>query len=978
MPRRLVTALKILPLLLILLVPLLVLRIPAAQDGLLRAVDALREGGPLGALAYVGVYAIAVILTAPMAPFAATAGFTYGLPLGLLIAAPAGTVAASAAFLTGRTVARRWLTQRGAGDGRWEILQNAVDRQGFRMTLLLRLSPVFPQNYLNYLLALSRLRLSHFAAATLLGMLPITTLQVYLGSLVRDATELLQGGGSLPQSQSVILLSLGGVVTVTTLILLGRITRRALQQASLPPFPTDSPPPGPSGAALILGVMMTASAADALASSPSLVDLAETRNFTLGMPVSALSLPKGEGVLFLRSPPRIPQLSLWETDLKTGSTREVLTPAQVLAGGQEELSPEEKARRERMRQALMGFTSFSLSPDGEQVFLPLGGRMLRFTRGTGRVETLPGTGWIDPQLSPDGRKLAGVMGGELWVLNLETLSLTALTAGATESLTHGVAEFVAQEEMDRFVGFWWSPDSQQLAWQENDLSSVETLYIHDPAHPLAAPTGSRYPRAGTPNARVRLGVVAVQGGETRWIAWDSERFPYLCRVSWSTLGAPLTLLVQSRSQQSAQVLAVDGESLQTRVLLEETDSAWLNLDPSPLPMWREGGKEFLWSTERRGGWQLEVRGADGSFLRELTGLEVGYSRLVTLGENWVVVEGTGQDPTQKHLYWVGWKKGTASRYTREPGVHSASLKGGPLLVVTSLLEDGGMKVRVMDHMGHVRGELPLAVETPGSLPQVEWTRTTPSGETPALDAALVRPANFHSGRAYPVILHVYAGPTHKVVSRSPWSWFHAQWLADQGFVVVSMDGRGTPGHGRAFQRVVRGSLIDAPLADQVAGLKDLGGRYPELDLSRVVMSGWSFGGYFTAMAVLRHPQVFRGGMAGAPVTDWRDYDTHYTERYLGLPQEDPSAYERSSVLPYAKELARPLLLVHGLTDDNVFFAHTASLADALFKAGRPYQLLPLTGTHMVSNPAVRVHLWERVVEFLKGCLSGDLAPRPLK
>ena len=258
--------------------------------------------------------------------------------------------------------------------------------------------------------------------------------------------------------------------------------------------------------------------------------------------------------------------------------------------------------------------------------------------------------------------------------------------------------------------------------------------------------------------------------------------------------------------------------------------------------------------------------------------------------------------------------------------------------------------------------LPSVAEEPPALPNRELTRTT---GTPSFYAALIRPRAFQSGKPYPVILSVYAGPTATVVSSSARAYLADQWLADQGYVVVRLDGRGTPFRGRDWERIIRGNLIDVALEDQIAGLRALGRRYPELDLHRVGVTGWSFGGYFSAMATIRRPDVFRCGVAGAPVVTWENYDTFYTERYLGLPQTDAAAYRISSVLTYAKQLTRPLLLIHGLTDDNVYAQHTLQLADALFMAGKAYEFLPMLGTHLAgsSEPVVQLRRQMRVIEF---------------
>ena len=241
----------------------------------------------------------------------------------------------------------------------------------------------------------------------------------------------------------------------------------------------------------------------------------------------------------------------------------------------------------------------------------------------------------------------------------------------------------------------------------------------------------------------------------------------------------------------------------------------------------------------------------------------------------------------------------------------------------------------------------------------------------AFNAAIIRPRALQAGRRYPVLVSVYAGPHVQTVRRDPWgAYLLDQWIADHGFVVLTLDGRGTPGRGRAWERAIKGNLIDVQLADQVAGLQAAGARYPELDLARAGIFGWSFGGYFSAMAAMRRPDVYRAAVAGAPVCDWRDYDTHYTERYLGLPQANPDGYRRSAVETWCPDLRVPLLVIHGTADDNVYFMHSLKLTDALFRAGRPYDFVVLPGfTHMVPDAAVQRALQERILAFFAAHLG---------
>jgi dipeptidyl-peptidase-4 len=336
-----------------------------------------------------------------------------------------------------------------------------------------------------------------------------------------------------------------------------------------------------------------------------------------------------------------------------------------------------------------------------------------------------------------------------------------------------------------------------------------------------------------------------------------------------------------------------------------------------------------------------------------------------------VVYQASTEPTQTHLFRVALKDARdqadndkPKQLTQEPGLHSATFArnhGIYVLDTTTLHAMPRSTVHKAD--GTLLGELASVAEEPAFVPQVEFLRV---GAGKGLHGAIVRPHGFDRHQRYPVIVNVYGGPRHQMVLAAERPWLLTQWLADQGFIVVALDGRGTPGRGTKWEQAIYQKFGSVPLADQVAGLQALGQEFPEMDLERVGVYGWSFGGYMAALAVLRRPDVFKAAVAGAPVTDWLDYDTHYTERYLGLPDKSPKAYKDASLLTYAADLKRPLLLVHGTADDNVYFRHTLKLADALFRAGKDFDLLPLSGlTHMVPDPVVQERLYARIAQHFQ-------------
>lgn len=697
-----------------------------------------------------------------------------------------------------------------------------------------------------------------------------------------------------------------------------------------------------------------------------LEQIAGTLNFSLGAPAGIWVAPDGSEVLFRRSAPRSFVSDLYAFDVASGKERRLVSAEQLLGGAAEDLSVAERARRERMRLATRGITAFSADESGSRLLIPLSGRLFVLDRSGGAPRELrvPGPS-VDARLSPDGSLVACVSHGDLYVLDASGKEpARRLTERTSDAIEYGLAEFVAQEEMNRFRGYWWSPDSRSLAFQKSDLSQVETLYVSDATHPEQAPLAFRYPRVGTANADVQLGVIGVRGGPITWVEWDRAAFPYLAQIGWQK-NAPLTLVVQNRAQTEEHVLAADAKG-KTRSLLSETDPAWINLDASGPPYWAPDGQSFLWSSERSGSWELELRGADGSRLRTLVPAALGYKALAGFDAEralaWVVAS---PDSRQSQLWRVPLDGGAPEPLSVAEGGYSlrGSERGG-VVVVSSKERGGARHERVLHADGSLAGELASVAEAPAALPEPEFCSVQVEGRQHF--AAVLRPRSFERGRRYPVILSVYGGPHVNHVKLDPYAYLVDQWYANAGFIVVRAEGRGTPGRGRDWERAVHQRLASVVLDDQVAILHAVAAERPELDLGRVGITGWSFGGYLSALAVELRPDVFRAGVAGAPVTDWRDYDTHYTERYMGLLESSEAAYDASSALTHADRLERPLLLIHGTTDDNVYFTHSLKLSQALFRAGKPFEMLPLAGfTHMVPDPVVKRALSRRIVDFFR-------------
>jgi dipeptidyl-peptidase-4 len=705
-------------------------------------------------------------------------------------------------------------------------------------------------------------------------------------------------------------------------------------------------------------------ARDAPLDTSYLKDHAETRGFMLGRPTRPRPTPDGKAVLFLHAQPRVPRLRLYEFDVGTGKTRELLTPEDLLHSAEENLSPEEKARRERQRVSVGGFTDFQLSEDGSHILLSLSGKLYLVRRADRKVTELnTGPGVLDPKFAPDGRSVSYVRDHDVYLYDLAKGAEQRVTTGGSEKRSHGLAEFIAQEEMHRFSGYWWAPDSKSIVYQETDAAGVEVWYVSDPMRPEQRPQPMPYPRPGKANVAVRLGAISAAGGETTWIDWDAKKYPYLARVRWRKQG-PLTILVQTREQDEIALLKVDPKTGKTTPLLTERDAAWVNL-PNDVPRWLPDGGGFLWTAEQAAGPRLELRDPTGGLVRVVVPPEDGFQELVDLDPKaGQVVYRASTDPTQAQLWRIALRDGKPERLTKEPGVHTATFsRDHSVYVHTAALAEAMPRATVHKADGTPVGELPSVAEEPPFVPRADLLKV---GAGEGYYASVVRPRGFKSAAKYPVIVHVYGGPTHQMVTASMGTRLIDQWLADQGFLVVAVDNRGTAGRGRAWEKAVYEKFGSVPLLDQVAGLKSLGAKVPEMDLGRVGVYGWSFGGYLAALAVMREPDVFKAAVAGAPVVDWLDYDTHYTERYLGLPDRHAAAYREASLLTYAKDLRRPLLLLHGTADDNVYFRHTLKLANALFREGKDFDLLPLPGlTHMVPDPVVMQRMYGKFAEYFK-------------
>ncbi|HEX5740919.1 MAG TPA: prolyl oligopeptidase family serine peptidase [Pilimelia sp.] len=674
---------------------------------------------------------------------------------------------------------------------------------------------------------------------------------------------------------------------------------------------------------------------------------ARTHRFRYGAVRSVTVASDGSRVLYLRSGgPEDPVDRLWSYEVATGATHLVADPTRLDAGAA--LPPEEQALRERMRLATGGIGGYATDPAATVAAFALAGRLYRTELPGGGVRPVPAAGpVVDPRPDPTGTRVAYVTGGALHVVDAAGRD-TLLASEPGDHITWGLADYVAAEEFGRLRGYWWAPDGRSVLAARVDNSRVARWYLHDPSQPAQPPRRVAYPRAGTANAEVSLHLLDLDGG---WVdvRWDRERYPYVVSVHWGGGGPLITVL--RRSQQHGLVLAIDARTGETQVHAELTDPRWVEpIGGTPTQL--ADGRVLVGGELLHDGYDARCLFADGTLL---TPPALYVRRVVGILDGDLLVEGSDGEPAEQHLFRVRTAVATAGvdarRITHEPGWHAAAVGGDVVAVGRACLDHTGVRWSVW--RGRTRlTDLPDAAATPPYAPRPVFDRVTDR----ALPAAVLYPRGHVAGRRLPVLLDVYGGPGGQEVLATRGAWLARQWFADAGFAVVSVDNRGTPGVAPSFEKAIYRRMADVVLGDQVDGLRALADKHPDLDLDRVGIRGWSFGGWLAGLAVLRRPDFFRCGIAGAPVTDWSLYDTAYTERYLGAPADGPDVYAHHSLLALAAEPpagpddARPLLLAHGLADDNVVAAHTLRLSEALLRAGRPHAVLPLPGaSHMAAG-----------------------------
>ena len=697
--------------------------------------------------------------------------------------------------------------------------------------------------------------------------------------------------------------------------------------------------------------------------------------------------PDGSRVTFLRGKDRDRnRLDLWEYDIASGQTR-LLVDSSVVLPGEEVLSDEEKARRERQRiAALSGIVDYQWSPDGKALLFPLGGELYFYDltkSGRDAVRKLTNGGGFatDPKISPKGGFVSFIRDRNLWAIDLTSGEEVQLTRDGSDTIGNGVAEFVADEEMDRHTGYWWAPDDAAIAFARIDETPVPVQKRYEVYPDRTEVVEQRYPAAGDPNVRVQLGVIAPKtGAKPRWIDLGKDPDIYLARVDWRD-PQRLTFQRQSRDQKKLELIETTLTNGTPRTLVTETSTTWVPLH-NDLRFLKDG--RFLWSSERSGFEHLYIASEDGSTLTALTQGEWVVDGLLAIDEaaGLAYVSGTRDGATEAHVYAVPLSGGEPRRLTQAPGMHAATFARNASVFVDSwssdttlpqieLFKADGIKLATLLVNDVSDATHPYAKYRAAHQPTAYGTLTAADGTTP-LHYSLIKPAGFDPKKQYPVVVFVYGGPAAQTVTRA-WPGrsdsFFNQYLAQQGYVVFSLDNRGTPRRGAAFGGALYAKQGTVEVDDQLRGVAWLKSQ-AFVDPARIGVYGWSNGGYMTLMLLAKHDEAYACGVAGAPVTDWALYDTHYTERYMDLPKANEAGYREASVFTHVDGIgAGKLLLIHGMADDNVLFTNSTKLMSELQKRGTPFELMTYPGAKHGLRGSDLLHRYRLTEDFLGRCLK---------
>ncbi|WP_444940745.1 DPP IV N-terminal domain-containing protein [Microbulbifer sp. ZKSA004] len=690
--------------------------------------------------------------------------------------------------------------------------------------------------------------------------------------------------------------------------------------------------------------------------------------------------PDGQRVTFLKG--RVEDYNrydLWEYNLKDGQSR-ILVNSDSLHSGSETLSDEEKARRERQRIYGSGIMEYSWSEDGRSLLFPLAGDIYyydlkdRSSRRLTETETFE----TDVKVSPEGHFVSFIRDQNIYIVDLKTGREKQLTSDGKDHIKNGMAEFVAQEEMDRMTGYWWSPDDQHIAFLQVDESPVDQVTRSEIYADRIEMIQQRYPAAGRANAKIRLGLIDIDSGDIRWINLGDNQDIYIPRVKWAR-DHLLTFQWQSRDQQKLELRAYNLNTGKTRTLLTESSDTWVNLSHDL--HFLENRDAFIWSSERDGFKHLYKYDFGGRLQAQLTKGDWVVDELEAVDEqaNRLYFTARKDTPIERHLYTVSLQgESDIKRISQRSGMHSIEFSEDASGYIdkfssvttppqVSLHSSSGTRITWLEQNA-VNRDHPIYPYKDQWITPEFGSIEAPHGQE--LFYRLYKPANFDAKKSYPVMVFVYGGPHAQVVTNS-WDKLFNQYMAQQGYIVFSLDNRGSANRGTTFENPIFKNMGSPEVEDQITGVEFLR-TLPYVDKNKVGIFGHSYGGYMTLMSMFKAGDYFKAGVSGAPVTDWTLYDTHYTERYMGNPTKDMDAYEASSVFPYTKGLQGDLLIYHGMADDNVLFTNTTKLIKQLQDNGQQFELMTYPGKkHSLRGKQTRIHQYSMIKRFFDRHLKGQ-------
>jgi dipeptidyl-peptidase-4 len=685
--------------------------------------------------------------------------------------------------------------------------------------------------------------------------------------------------------------------------------------------------------------------------------------------------PDGSRVTYLQGKADDHQrFDLWEYNIKDNTNR-LLVDSQALFSGKEELSDEEKARRERQRIYGRGILEYTWSNDGKALLFPLNGDLYYYQLASGQSKKLTDTEAFetDARFSPKGSFVSFIREQNLFALDVATGKEIQLSKDGGGTIKNGMAEFVAQEEMSRMTGYWWSEDESKIAFTRIDESPVQEAIRNEIYADEVKLFNQRYPFTGTNNVTIELGVVTINDQQVDWVDLGEDKDIYLARAGFSKDSNVLSYQWQNRSQQKLELRFYDTEQKTQKTVVTETSNTWLNLHDDLTFL--KDKKHFIWASERDGFKHLYLYRMSGELVKQLTQGDWIVEKLQTVDEKTGMVYFTGRKdtPLESHLYSVPlFKKGEIKRLTESGAFHNVVVAKDGKTFIDSMSSDivpTSVALRSIKgdfitwlERNEVNKDHPLSQYVDELVKPQYGTLTAEDGQT--LHYRLFKPAVIEAGKKLPVIVSVYGGPHAQRVTNS-WSSrnLYLHYMVQQGYVIFQLDNRGSYNRGKRFEDPIYKHLGVVEVADQIKGVEYLR-TLDFVDSTRIGIYGHSYGGYMALMTMFKAGDYFQAGVSGAPVTDWALYDTHYTERYLGHPDTNAKGYEQSAVFPYAKDLKGPLLIYHGMADDNVLFTHATKVFKTLQDDNKRFEMMTYPGSkHSLNGQSVQTHLHQTITDF---------------